>query len=125
MAFISQIKAGDFNCRIKIKEHNVSQNTFGEKVTSNYSTVSTVWANKNVTYLRNINEKWEGDRLQSYSKFFFQIRYDSNIEENLLPDWILEDNSTSEVYDILSYVIDPRREYIEFYAELKITESIA
>lgn len=125
MAFISQIKAGDFNCRIKIKQHNVSQNTFGEKVTSNYSTAYTVWANKNVTSLRNINEKWEGDRLQSYSKFFFQIRYNESIKDELAPDWILEDDSTSEVYDILSYVIDPRREYIEFFAELKITESIA
>jgi head-tail adaptor len=125
MAFISEIKAGDFNCRIKLKSNNTSQNTFGEKATSSYSTEATVWANKNVTSLRNINEKFEGEKLQSYSKFFFMIRYSSSLKNNLQPDWIIEDNSTSEVYDILSYIIDPRREYIEFYAELKITDSIA
>lgn len=125
MAFISEIKAGDFNCRINLKSHNTSQNSFGEKATSSYSTEVTVWANKNVTSLRNINEKWEGERLQSYGKFFFQIRYNETVKDDLKPDWILQDASTNEVYDILSYVIDPRQEYIEFYGELKITDSIA
>jgi len=125
MAFISEIKAGDFNCRINLKSNNTSQNSFGEKTTSSYSTEVTVWANKNVTSLRNINEKWEGERLQSYGKFFFQIRYNETVKDDLKPDWILQDASTNEVYDILSYVIDPRREYIEFYGELKITDSIA
>jgi len=125
MAFISEIKAGDFNCRINLKSNNTSQNSFGEKATSSYSTEVTVWANKNVTSLRNINEKWEGERLQSYGKFFFQIRYNETVKDDLKPDWILQDASTNEVYDILSYVIDPRREYIEFYGELKITDSIA
>jgi len=125
MAILSEIKAGDFNCRINIKSHNISQNTFGEKATTSYGTQYTVWANKNITSLRNINEKFEGEKLQSYGKFFFQIRYNNSIKNDLQPDWILEDTSTSEVYDILSYIIDPRKEYIEFYTELKITDSIA
>ena len=124
MAFISQIKAGDFNLRIILKSPSINQDTFGERVATTYDTETTVWAKKSVTSLRNINEKFEGDQLQSYGKFFIQIRYDTNIANTLEPTWILVDKNTQERYDILSYIIDPRKEYIEFYTKLDINSSI-
>jgi head-tail adaptor len=124
MAFISQIKAGEFNIRFYLKSPDDTQNTFGEIVTSSYSTEATIWAKKSVTSLRDINEKFEGDQLQSYGKFFIQIRYDSTIAGDLKPTWKLFDKNTSEEYEILSYIIDPRKEYIEFYTKLDINESI-
>jgi head-tail adaptor len=124
MAFISQIKAGDFNVRMLIKEPSENQNTFGEQVVSSYSTQATVWAKKSVTSLRDINEKFEGDQLQSYGKFFIQIRYSSGIADNIKPDWKLVDKNSSEEYEILSYIIDPRKEYIEFFTKIDINDSI-
>ena len=124
MAFISQIKAGDFNLRIILKSPSINQDTFGERVATTYDTETTVWAKKSVTSLRDINEKFEGDQLQSYGKFFIQIRYDTNIANTLEPTWILVDKNTQERYDILSYIIDPRKEYIEFYTKLDINSSI-
>ena len=125
MAFISQIKAGDFNIRMQIKSPSINQDTFGEKVATTYDTETTVWAKKSVTSLRDINEKFEGDQLQSYGKFFIQIRYSNTIANNLEPTWILVDKNTQERYDILSYIIDPRKEYIEFYTKIDINNSIA
>ena len=124
MAFISQIKAGDFNLRIILKSPSINQDTFGERVATTYDTETTVWAKKSVTSLRDINEKFEGDQLQSYGKFFIQIRYDTNIANTLEPTWILVDKNTQERYDILSYIIDPRKEYIEFYTKIDINSSI-
>lgn len=124
MAFISQIKAGDFNLRMILKSPSINQDTFGEKVATTYDTEYTVWAKKSVTSLRNINEKFEGDQLQSYGKFFIQIRYSNGIAGTLEPTWILVDKNTQEKYDILSYIIDPRKEYIELYTKLDINGSI-
>tara|TARA_R100000654_G_scaffold57723_2_gene84304 strand:- start:3463 stop:3840 length:378 start_codon:yes stop_codon:yes gene_type:complete len=124
MAFISQIKAGDFNIRMMIKSPSINQDTFGEKVATTYDTETTVWAKKSVTSLRDINEKFEGDQLQSYGKFFIQIRYSTGIANTLEPTWILVDKNTQERYDILSYIIDPRKEYIEFYTKLDINSSL-
>jgi hypothetical protein len=125
MAFISKIKAGDFNIRFHLKTPSGSQNSFGETPATTYITEYTVWAKKSVTSLRDINEKFEGDQLQSYGKFFIQIRYSENIKQNLDPRWILVDTSTNERYDILSYIIDPRKEYIEFFTKIDINQSIA
>jgi|TARA_R100000479_G_scaffold174961_2_gene124672 head-tail adaptor len=125
MAFISKIKAGDFNIRFHIKSPSETQNSFGEKPATSYSTQYTVWAKKSVTSLRDINEKFEGDQLQSYGKFFIQIRYSENIKQNLDPRWILVDTSTNERYDILSYIIDPRKEYIELFTKIDINQSIS
>tara|TARA_R110002020_G_scaffold81777_8_gene202852 strand:- start:218 stop:595 length:378 start_codon:yes stop_codon:yes gene_type:complete len=125
MAFISQIKAGEFNIRFDIKSPASSANPFGEDVITTYNTQATVWAKKSVTSLRDINEKFEGDQLQSYGKFFIQIRYTSVIAEAIDPTWILVDVSTSEEYEILSYILDPRKEYIEFFTKIDITESIS
>lgn len=124
MAFISQIKAGDFNLRMLLKSPNQSPNDFGESPVSSYSTEATIWAKKSVTSLRDINEKFEGDQLQSYGKFFIQIRYNISIAENLMPNWILVDKNTSEEYEILSYIIDPRKEYIEFFTKIDINNSL-
>ena len=124
MAFISQIKAGDFNLRMLVKEPTENQNTFGEQVVSSYSTYATVWAKKSVTSLRDINEKFEGDQLQSYGKFFIQIRYTSGIANNLKPTWKLLDKNSAEEYEILRYIIDPRKEYIEFFTKIDINDYI-
>lgn len=43
MAFISQIKAGDFNIRLQLQSPTINTNDFGEKVKSSYSTETTVW----------------------------------------------------------------------------------
>jgi head-tail adaptor len=118
MAFISEIKAGDFNYRLRIRKSSQSDNSFGEYTTS-YTTEATVWAIKNVTSLRNINEKFEGDQLQSYGNFFFTVRYDSTWANLIQGTWELQNNdSPNETYEVLSWVIDPRKEYIEFYARL-------
>ncbi len=124
MAFISQIKAGEFNLRMLLKSPNTSQNDFGESPVGSYSTKATIWAKKSVTSLRDINEKFEGDQLQSYGKFFIQIRYNTDIAQNLMPTWKLFDKNTSEEYEILSYIIDPRKEYIEFFTKIDINNSI-
>lgn len=121
MAFISKIKAGDFNIEVKIQSPTTSQNTFGEKAVSSYSTQATVWANKNVSSLRNINEKFEGDKLQSYSEFYILVRYEQAWVDNINGTWRLQDNSTNEIYEILSYIIDPRKEFVEFRTKLDVS----
>ena len=56
MAFISQIKAGDFNVRVKLKSLSATQDDFGG-VTNAYTLEHTMWANKNVKSLRDVEEK--------------------------------------------------------------------
>jgi len=125
MGFISNIKAGDFNIRLKLKYPLISTNTFGERVESSFPTLTTVWGIKKVTSLRNINEKFEGDQLQSYGLFFIQIRYTAQIATNINPTFKIVDDSTNEEYELLSYIIDPRKEYIELYVKLDINTSIS
>ena len=124
MAFISQIKAGEFNIRLQLKSPSGTRNSFGETPVDSYDLEKTIWAKKSVTSLRDINEKFEGDQLQSYGKFFIQIRYDEYIKNFIFPNWILVDPNTDEVYEILSYIIDPRKEYIEFFTKIDINQSI-
>jgi len=126
MAFISNIKAGDFNIRLKLNYPTITINDFGERVESSiFPTLATVWGIKKVTSLRNVNEKFEGDQLQSYGLFFIQIRYTSQIATNIDPTFKIVDDSTSEEYELLSYIIDPRKEYIELYVKLDINSSIS
>jgi len=87
MAFISQIKAGDFNIRVELRDLSASQDAFGG-VTNTYSTVHTMWANKNVKSLRDVEEKFEGNELQSYSRFVYTIRYSSETK-NIKSNWVL------------------------------------
>ncbi len=115
MAFISKIKAGDFNQRIKLKSLTTAQDDFGG-VTSTYSVLTTVWANKNVKTLRDIEEKFEGDELQSYGRFVYTIRYSSETK-NIKSNWIVEEVETSDIYEILGFVIDPRKEFIEIFVK--------
>jgi len=125
MAFITQIKAGDFNIRLQLQKAVTEINNFGENALTTFSTEATFWGNKKVTSLRNINEKFEGDQLQSYGLFFIQVRYDSAWVNDLNPIWRLKDADTLEIYQILSYIIDPRKEYVEFYVKLDINDSIS
>jgi head-tail adaptor len=115
MAFISKIKAGDFNQRIKLKSLTTAQDDFGG-ITSTYSVLTTVWANKNVKTLRDIEEKFEGDELQSYGRFVYTIRYSSETK-NIKSNWIVEEVETSNIYEILGFVIDPRKEFIEVFVK--------
>ena len=115
MAFISKIKAGDFNQRIRLKSLNTAQDDFGG-ITSTYSVLTTVWANKNVKTLRDIEEKFEGDELQSYGRFVYTIRYSSETK-NIKSNWIVEEVETSDIYEILGFVIDPRKEFIEIFVK--------
>jgi len=114
MAFISKIKAGDFNERIKLQEPNFTQDSFGG-ITETYTDVVTVWANKNVKTLRDVKEKFEGNELQSYSRFVFTIRYSSDTKA-IKSNWRLQD-SYGENYDILGWVLDPRKEFIEVFVK--------
>ena len=123
MAFISQIKAGDFNIRLQLQSPTISTNDFGEKVESSYATEETVWGIKRVTSLRSVNEKFEGDQLQSYGLFFIQVRY-AGFTNDLDPTWRIVDADTNEIYEILSYIIDPRKEWVEFYTKIDINSSI-
>jgi head-tail adaptor len=115
MAFISKIKAGDFNQRIKLKSLTTAIDDFGG-VTNTYSVLATVWANKNVKTLRDIEEKFEGDELQSYGRFVYTIRYSSETK-NIKSNWIVEEVETSDIYEILGFVIDPRKEFIEVFVK--------
>lgn len=115
MAFISKIKAGDFNQRIKLKSLTTTQDDFGG-VTGTYSVLTTVWADKNVKTLRDIEEKFEGDKLQSYGRFVYTIRYSSETK-NIKSNWIVEEVETSDIYEILGFVIDPRKEFIEIFVK--------
>jgi head-tail adaptor len=122
MAFISQIKAGDFNIRVELRDLSASQDAFGG-VTNSYSTVHTMWANKNVKSLRDVEEKFEGNELQSYSRFVYTIRYSSETK-NIKSNWVLREVGTTNDLDIIGYVIDPRKEFIEiFVSEDLPTES--
>ncbi len=122
MAFISQIKAGDFNIRVELRDLSASQDAFGG-VTNSYSTVHTMWANKNVKSLRDVEEKFEGNELQSYSRFVYTIRYSSETK-NIKSNWVLREVDTTNDLDIIGYVIDPRKEFIEiFVSEDLPTES--
>jgi len=115
MAFISKIKAGDFNQRIKIKSIATTIDSFGGSEKS-YVTQTTVWANKNVKTLRDIEEKFEGEQLQSYGRFVYTVRY-SSATKRIASNWIVEEVSTGDVYDIVGFVIDPRKEYIEIFVK--------
>ncbi len=122
MAFISQIKAGDFNIRVELRDLSASQDAFGG-VTNSYSTVHTMWANKNVKSLRDVEEKFEGNELQSYSRFVYTIRYSSETK-NIKSNWVLREVDSGNNLDIIGYVIDPRKEFIEiFVSEDLPTES--
>jgi head-tail adaptor len=121
-AFISKVLAGEFNQRIRLKSINASQDVFGG-ITETYTTHTTIWANKNVKSLRDVKEKFEGKELQSYSRFVYTIRYSSETA-SIKSNWILEEVSTSETYDIIGYVIDPRKEFIEIFVKQDLpTES--
>lgn len=113
MAFISKIKAGDFNVRVKLKSLTTTQDDFGG-ITNSYSVHTTVWANKNVKTLRDVQEKFEGDQLQSYGRFVYTIRYSSDTKV-IKSNWIIEEVSSGDEYEILGYVIDPRKEFIEVF----------
>jgi len=113
MAFIAKIKAGEFNTRITFKDKTYTQDGFGG-VTSVDSTVATVWANKNVKSLRDIEEKFEGEELQSYGRFVYTVRYSSDTKA-IKSDWILTDSG--DEYEIIGYVIDPRKEFIEIFVK--------
>jgi len=122
MAFISQIKAGDFNIRVELRDLSASQDEFGG-VTNTYTTVHTMWANKNVKSLRDVEEKFQGNELQSYSRFVYTIRY-STETKNIKSNWVLREVDTTNDLDIIGYVIDPRKEFIEiFVSEDLPTES--
>ena len=114
MAFISKINAGDFNERIKLQQPNFTQDPFGG-ITETYTDVVTVWANKNVKTLRDVKEKFEGNELQSYARFVYTIRYSSETKD-IKSNWRLQD-SFSENYDILGWVLDPRKEFIEIFVK--------
>ena len=121
-AFISKIFAGEFNQRIKLKSLNATQDAFGG-ISSTYTTHTTIWANKNVKSLRDVKEKFEGKELQSYSRFVYAIRYSSETA-TIKSNWILEEVSTSETYDIIGFVVDPRKEFIEIFVKQDLpTES--
>lgn len=115
MAFISKIKAGDFNQRIKLKSISSSRDDFGG-VSISYSVQATVWANKNVKTLRDIEEKFEGEKLQSYGRFVYTIRY-STETKGIKANWIIEEVESSDTYEILGFVIDPRKEFIEVFVK--------
>ena len=121
MAFISKIKAGDFNQRIKLKSLTTAQDDFGG-ITSTYSVLTTVWANKNVKTLRDIEEKFEGKELQSYGRFVYTIRYSSETK-GIKANWIVEEVETSDTYEILGFVIDPRKEFIEVFVKQDLPTS--
>jgi len=82
-----------------------------------------MWANKNVKSLRDVEEKFEGNELQSYSRFVYTIRYSSETK-NIKSNWVLEEVGSDNDLDIIGYVIDPRKEFIEiFVSEDLPTES--
>lgn len=115
MAFISKIKAGDFNQKIRLFTVISQEDAFGG-VTSQPSQFYLVWANKNVKTLRDIEEKFEGEELQSYGRFVYTIRYSENTK-NIKANWTIEDHETGEHYEILGFVIDPRKEFIEIFVK--------
>ncbi len=122
MTFISKIKAGDFNQKIRLFTVGNNKDAFGG-VTEFRSTFHLVWANKNVKTLRDIEEKFEGEELQSYGRFVYTIRY-SDTTKNIKANWVIEDHETSERYEILGFVIDPRKEFIEIFVKQDLpTES--
>lgn len=115
MAFISKIQAGEFNKRIILKSKTASQDAFGG-ITNTLSTQATVWANKNVKTLRDVKEKFEGNELQSYSRFVYTIRY-STQTKTIKSNWILEEVDTGDKFDIIGFVVDPRKEFIEIFVK--------
>jgi len=121
MAFISKIKAGDFNVKMALEAPGFTTDAFGG-ITKSYSQATSVWANKNVKTLRDIQEKFEGDQLQSYGRFVFTIRY-SETTKGLGADWRLKEEGTQDYYEILGFVIDPRKEYIEIFTKQDLKET--
>jgi len=113
MAFISKIKAGDFNVKIDVKAVSENHDSFGGVQKYNF-TAYTVWANKNVKSLRDVEEKFEGDQLQSYGRFVFTIRY-NDMTKNITSDFQISESG--DLYEILGFVIDPRKEYIEIFTK--------
>tara|TARA_R110002020_G_scaffold101665_1_gene239299 strand:+ start:7602 stop:7976 length:375 start_codon:yes stop_codon:yes gene_type:complete len=121
MSFISKIKAGEFNQRIKLKSISSTQDGFGG-VSDTFTTAATVWANKNVKTLRDIEEKFEGMELQSYGRFVYTIRYSSETKV-IKANWIVEEVSTGDSYEVLGFVIDPRKEFIEIFVKQDLPTS--
>ena len=52
-----------------------------------------------------------------------EINYNRMVYFN--PTFKIVDDSTNEQYELLSYIIDPRKEYIELYTKLDINTSIS
>lgn len=115
MAYISKIKAGDFNERVILKSKNFSQDSFGGS-TESLTTVATVWAKKDTKSLRDVEEKTEGKELESYARFVYTIRYSLDVAA-IKTNWVLQDVITLDQYEILGFVTDPRREYIEIFVK--------
>lgn len=113
MAFISELKAGDFNVKIDVLAVGENHDSFGGVQKYNFIDY-TVWANKNVKSLRDVEEKFEGDQLQSYGRFVFTIRY-NDTTKNITSDFKISESG--DVYEILGFVIDPRKEYIEIFTK--------
>lgn len=113
MAFIAKIKAGEFNTRISFKGKNYTQDGFGG-ITSVDVSMGSFWANKNVKSLRDIEEKFEGEELQSYGRFVYTVRYSTETKV-IKSDWTLVDSG--DEYEIIGYVIDPRKEFIEIFVK--------
>ena len=113
MAFISELKAGDFNVKIDVLSVSDNHDSFGGVQKYNFLAY-TVWANKNVKSLRDVEEKFEGDQLQSYGRFVFTIRY-NDATKNITSDFKISEGGN--VYEILGFVIDPRKEYIEIFTK--------
>jgi len=125
--YLRKINSGDFNCFLKYQKTQASFNDFNEK-TITYSdlsfgtgnSITRIPAIRNINSLRNINEKVEGEMKQAYGNFFILVRYFTALNNALSPDARLIDINTDVTYDILSYIVDDRKHFIEFYTKQRI-----
>ena len=108
--------------RVKLQSPSYTQDAFGG-VTNSLVTEATVWANKNVKTLRDVKEKFEGKELQSYARFVFTVRYSTQTKV-IQSNWVLEEVNSGHKFDIIGFVLDPRKEFIEIFAKQDLpTES--
>lgn len=121
MAFISEIRAGDLNTRIGLKLAIQTADDFGGYTTS-YLSFAQVWAKLDIKTIRNVNEKFEGDQLVSYGRYVITVRYSSDTKL-IRSNTKISNLDTGVDYDVIGYVVDPRKEYIQIFVKEDIPTS--
>lgn len=105
------IKAGDLNRRITIQSQSSTEDAYGGNADT-YSTLVQVWAKMEYG---SASEKYAADRLTSFSRVEFAIRYRTDVTAKMR---IVDDENKH--YEILAVQEDGQRKFTIILAEERV-----